>query len=231
LYSREAFEALSREWVRIGWALRYYHTFTWCGQPVLQLPEDLVRWQEVVASLRPDVVIETGIHLGGSLLFHATLCEVLGNGRVIGIDREVSAGTRKALTGHRLSHRIAIVEGDSTSPVTMGAVRDLVGKDESVMVILDSDHSCQHVAHELEAYAPLVTPGSCIVVADGIMCDLADVPGGEAGWTEDNPATAARHFLAAHPEFVMREPEWRVNSSPLRSNITYWPHGWLWKET
>lgn len=230
LYSPAAFEMLSREWVRLGWALAYYYTFTWGGRPILQLPEDLVRLQEVVFDLRPDVIVETGIHLGGSLLFHATLCEALGHGRVIGIDRQIDTETRAALMTHRLSHRIAMVEGDSTAPATVAIVRSQVQAGQSVMVILDSDHSCAHVLRELDAYAALVTPGSCIIAADGIMRDLADVPGGNATWTEDNPLTAARRFLAAHPEFEMRQPVWRSNRSELRSNITYWPHGWLWRK-
>ena len=98
-------------------------------------------------------------------------------------------------------------------------------------MILDSDHTCAHVTLELKAYAPLVTPGSCIIAADGIMRELADVPGGEPGWVEDSPATAARHFVAAHPEFEIRPPTWRVNAGgKLRENITYWPHGWLWRK-
>jgi cephalosporin hydroxylase len=221
---------LSREWVRVGWALAYYYTFTWCGQPVLQLPEDLVRFQEVVASLRPDVIIETGIHLGGSLLFHATLCEAVGNGRVIGIDQRIDLETRHALSRHRLSHRITMIEGDSTAPATVTQVRSLVRDGESVLVILDSDHACVHVARELEAYAPLVTAGSCIIAADGIMCDLADVPGGDPSWLNDNPTTAARHFLSAHPEFEMRPPAWRINRGTVRNSITYWPDGWLWRK-
>ena len=217
--------------MRVGWALSYYYTFSWSGLPILQLPEDLVRLQEVIAALRPDVIIETGIHLGGSLLFHATLCESLGSGRVIGIDKHVGDETRAALTKHRLSQHITIIEGDSTAATTVASVRGLVHAGESVMVILDSDHSCEHVTRELEAYAPLVTPGSCIIATDGIMHDLADVPGGEAGWVDDNPAAAARHFLAALPQFEMRQPAWRVARSPLRENITYWPHGWLWRKT
>lgn len=216
--------------MRVGWALAYYYTFTWCGQPILQLPEDLVRFQEVVSSLQPDVIIETGIHLGGSLLFHATLCEALGKGRVIGIDRSIDSDTRSALTSHRLSPRIAIVEGDSTAPATVAQVRNHVRPGESVLVILDSDHSCAHVARELEAYAPLVTPGSCIIATDGVMRDLADVPGGAASWIEDNPATAARQFLAHHPEFEMHPPAWRFNRGPLREAITYWPNAWLWRK-
>ena len=216
--------------MRVGWSLSYYYTFTWGGLPILQLPEDLVRLQEVVTSLRPDVIVECGIHLGGSLLFHATICEALGNGRVIGIDQHIGAETRAALTGHRLSHRITLIEGDSASAPTLAAVRGLVRQGESILVILDSDHSREHVTRELEAYAPLVTPSSCLIVSDGIMHDLTDVPGGAASWAEDNPVTAARDFLAAHPEFVVRQPEWRINRSPLRSNITYWPHGWLWRK-
>ena len=131
LYSREAFEIVSRVWVRVGWALAYYYTFSWGGRPILQLPEDLVRLQEVVAGLRPDVIVETGVHRGGSLLFHATICEALGSGRVIGIDRQTDAETRTALSSHRLSHRISLVEGDSASAVTSGAVRDLSRSGES----------------------------------------------------------------------------------------------------
>src|ERR1700749_1408742 len=87
LYSREAFELISREWVRVGWAVNYYFTLSWFGRPILQLPEDLIRLQEVINTLRPDVILECGIYSGGSMLFHATLCEALGKGRVIGIDK------------------------------------------------------------------------------------------------------------------------------------------------
>jgi cephalosporin hydroxylase len=98
-----------------------------------------------------------------------------------------------------------------------------------VLVILDSNHAKAHVAAELEAYSPLVPKGSLIVAADGIMRDLSDVPGGRPEWTHDHPAAAAREFLARHPEFEMRQPEWRVNTSPLTQNVTYWPDGWLWR--
>jgi cephalosporin hydroxylase len=230
LYSREAFEMVSREWVRMGWALGYYTTFTWSGRPILQLPEDLIRLQEAIVTLQPDVIVEMGIYDGGSLLFHATLCEAMGKGRVIGVDKQIGEATRTALATHRLAGRIEAIEADSTAPATTAAVRGLIGAEEQVMVILDSHHSKQHVARELEVYAPMVSPGSCIVATDGIMEDLADVPGGEAGWREDNPAAAAREFAAAHPEFEMRQPAWLSNRSPLEKNITYWPDGWLWRK-
>src|SRR5580704_8428162 len=100
LYSREAFELISREWVRTGWAVDYYYTLSWFGRPILQLPEDLIRLQEVVNGLQPDLIIETGIFRGGSLLFHATLCEALGKGRVIGIDQQIAEDTREAIAQH-----------------------------------------------------------------------------------------------------------------------------------
>jgi cephalosporin hydroxylase len=229
LYSREAFELISREWVRVGWALRYYHTFTWFGRPLLQLPEDLLRLQEVVYRVQPDVIVETGVFDGGSLLFHASLCESMHKGRVIGIEFEVRAGLRDALRDHPLSSRITLLEGDSAAPSMVQQVRAMVQPNETVLVILDSNHTKAHVAAELEAYSPLVAKGSCIVAADGIMRDLSDVPGGQPEWKHDHPAAAAREFLARHPEFEMRQPEWKVNTSPLKENVTYWPDGWLWR--
>lgn len=230
LYGREAFELVSDQWVRIGWGVGYYFTMTWLGRPILQLPEDLVRIQEVLATLQPDVIIETGIYSGGSLLFHATICEGLGKGRVIGIDLKLGDDTKAALSCSRLSHRITMIEGDSASPEIVDEVRAMIRPNEKVLVILDSDHSRAHVARELDAWSPLVTPGSCIVVTDGIMRELTDVPGGERGWANDNPCAAANEFRAAHPEFELRQPAWPFNRSALQKNITYWPDAWLWKK-
>ena len=230
LYSPEAFELLSREWVRLGWALQYYYTFSWLGQPILQLPEDLVRLQEVIVRLRPDVIIECGVCDGGSLLFHATLMETTGVGRVVGIDIQIRPGARAAIEASPLRKRIELIESDSAAADVVARVRAGIAPDETVMVILDSDHTRRHVARELEAWAPLVTPGSCLLVADGIMRDLTDVPGGDPAWLDDNPATAAREFLRTHPEFEMRQPAWQPNTSPLKNNVTYFPDGWLWRK-
>jgi cephalosporin hydroxylase/ubiquinone/menaquinone biosynthesis C-methylase UbiE len=231
LYSREAFEFISREWVRVGWAANYYFTLSWFGRPILQLPEDLVRLQEVVYRLRPDVIVECGIYSGGSMLFHATLCEAMGKGRVIGIDQHIPEDTLEAVTSHRLSRRIEMIEGNSVSPEVVDKVRSRIKPGETVLVILDSNHTKEHVAGELNAYSPLVTPGSCIVAADGIMRELTDVPGGDPSWAHDNPAEAALEFAEAHPEFELRQPEWPFNRSELRQNITYWPDAWLCRKT
>src|SRR6185369_11141621 len=149
LFSKEAFEALSREWVRVGWSLKHYHTFTWFGLPVLQLPEDLLRLQEVIYAVRPAVIVETGVFLGGSLLFHASLFAAMGGGKVMGIDREIQPHIREALCRHPLGPRISLLEGSSTDPAVVSQVRSLAENAGPVLVILDSDHTREHVEREL----------------------------------------------------------------------------------
>lgn len=227
LYSREAFEAISRQWVRVGWNQKYQYTFSWMGRPVIQLPEDMLRMQEAIFSIQPDVIIETGVAHGGSLIFYASLCKAMGKGRVVGIDIEIRLYNRVAIEAHPQSDLITLVEGSSTAPEIVRQVKSLVKPGETVLVILDSNHTYAHVYDELEAYADLVTPGSYIVATDGIMFDLADVPRGTPGWTTDNPTFAARDYCAKHPEFVIGQPAWPFNESELMQNITHWPGAWL----
>lgn len=227
LYSDEAFEAVSREWVRVGWSRKYQYSFSWLGRPIIQLPEDMVRTQEVVHRARPDVILETGIAHGGSLVYSASLLKILGGGRVIGVDIEIRPHNRKAIEAHPLAPMITMIEGSSVDPAVVAKAKALVKPGEKVLVILDSNHTKAHVAAELEAYAPLVTPGSYIVATDGIMGDLADVPRGAPEWTEDNPTQAAAEFAAKHPEFVLEQPAWPFNESSLSKNITHWPGAWL----
>lgn len=227
LYSREAFEIISQHWVRLGWNQKYTYTFTWLGRPIIQLPDDLVRLQEVVYRVRPDVILETGVAHGGSLVFHAGLCKAMSHGRVIGVDVEIRPNNREAIESHELASLISLVEGDSVQSSTVRRVRELINPGESVLLVLDADHSREHVMAELEAYHDLVTSGSYIVVADGIMEDLASVPRGEDDWITNNPASAARDFAARHPEFVLEQPAWPFNESALRENVTHWPDAWL----
>lgn len=227
LYSKAAFEAISREWVRVGWNQKYQYTFSWMGRPVIQLPEDMIRMQEAIFQIKPDVIIETGVAHGGSLIFYSSLCKAMEKGRVIGIDIEIRPQNRAAIEAHPLSDRITLIEGSSTAPEIVAQVKSLVKLGEIVLVILDSNHTYAHVADELEAYAELVTPGSYIVATDGIMYDLADVPRGHPEWATDNPTWAARDFADKHPEFVIKQPAWPFNESELDQNITHWPEAWL----
>lgn len=220
LYGLEAFEAISRLWIKIGWALKYSYDFTWLGRPLIQLPEDVVRMQELLWTVQPDVIIETGVAHGGSAVFYAGILEILGRGRVISVDIEIRPPNRSAIESHLLSKRITLIERSSTDDQTLRDIRSLVKKGEKVLVVLDSNHTRAHVLQELELYSPLVTPGSYIVATDGIMFDLDDVPGGRTEWREDNPKTAVEDFLKTHSEFER-------DARYTRSGITYWPDAYL----
>ena len=227
LYTREAFEALSHVWMTTGWGLKYSYTFTWFGRPIVQLPEDMLRMQEVIWSVRPDVIVETGIAHDGSLIFYASLLRAMGGGRVVGVDIEIRPKNRSAIEAHALSDAITLIEADAVAPSTLDRVRSLIKPGERVLVILDSCHTYDHVANELRMYSPLVTRGSYIVATDGAMRDLTDVPGGNPEWKRDNPANAAEDFARQHPEFELAQPPWAFNESSLSKNITYWPSAWL----
>lgn len=227
LFSKEAFEVISRQWVRLGWNQKYPYTFSWMGRPVIQLPEDMIRMQEVIFQIKPDVIIETGVAHGGSLIFYSSLCKAMGKGRVIGIDIEIRPHNRAAIEAHPLSDRITLVEGSSTAPDIVQQVGAMIQPNEIVLVILDSNHTYEHVFNELNAYGGLVSKGSYIVATDGIMFDLADVPRGQTSWTTDNPMCAAADFARANPAFTIEQPSWPFNESDLAKNITHWPGAWL----
>ena len=227
LYSRESFEIISRYWVKVGWGMKYQYTFSWFGRPVIQLPEDMLRIQEVIFEIQPDVIIETGVAHGGSLIFYASLCKCIGKGRVIGIDIEIRPHNRTAIESHPLFPYICLIEGGSTDSKIVERVKSMVKSGEKVLVILDSNHTKQHVLDELEAYHDLVSPGSYIVATDGIMHDLTDVPRGSTEWSWNNPSEAALEFQQHHPEFKIVQPAWHFNESVLTRNITHWPNAWL----
>lgn len=229
LYSKEAFTILSQQWLKLGWNQKYTYTFTWMGRPIIQLPEDMIRIQEVIYQVKPDIIIESGVAHGGSLIYYASILKAMGklNSRIVGIDIDIRPHNRQAIEEHELFPFITLVEGSSIAPEIVSQVKNLVNPTDKVLVILDSCHTKQHVAQELEAYYDLVTPGSYIVATDGIMKDLYDVPRGTPEWQWDHPTVAAAEFVANHPEFVLKQPEWLFNESDLTENITHWPGAWL----
>ncbi|MDH3671271.1 MAG: cephalosporin hydroxylase family protein [Gammaproteobacteria bacterium] len=227
LYSTEAFEILSLHWVRVGWNQKSQYTFTWMGRPIIQLPEDMVRAQEVIYRVKPDVIIETGIAHGGTLIFYASLCKAMNKGRVIGIDIEIRPHNRKAIKAHELFPYITMIEGNSIDDAVAKNVKSLIREGEKVMVILDSCHTKDHVSRELELYHDVVTKDSYIVATDGIMRDLYDVPRGKRQWLNDNPIAAATEFASTHLEFILEKPAWPFNESDLTENITHWTDAWL----
>lgn len=227
LYSTEGFEELSKLWLKVGWNQKHVYTFTWLGRPIIQLPDDMIRIQEVLHHVEPDVIVECGVAHGGSLIYYASLCKLAGRGRVVGIDIEIRPHNRTAIEAHPLAGLITLIEGSSVAPETVAAASAEIRPGEKVLVILDSNHTREHVHAELEAYAPFVSPGSYLVVFDGIMRLVADTPRGRPEWADDNPVSAVDEFLRDHSEFVVEQPVWPFNESELHSNVTYSPRGYL----
>jgi len=227
LYSRKALEILSEIWIKVQWNELNWRSFSWLGQPIWQLPDDLLRLQEVLIQIVPDVIVETGVNEGGSTLFFASLCELVGHGRVLSVDIQIPELVSRQVLAHRLSRRITFIEGNSVAAETIQAIRRQITAKERVFVFLDSDHSKDHVLAELEHYSPLVSVGSYIVACDGIMHDLADTPRGDPAWRFNNPMVAAQQFVEHHPKFLIERPKTKFNDECVIRAMTYWPGAWL----
>ena len=225
--SPEAFSILSKIWLRSGWDTKYVYSFTWLGRPIIQLPEDLMRLQEVIYQVKPDVILEIGIAHGGSLILSASLCKLMGKGRVVGVDIEIRPHNRTAVEAHTLYPLITMIEGDSVSAATIEAVKSEIKDTDTVLVCLDGCHTRAHVLAELEAYGPLVSPGSYIIAMDGIMKDLVGAPRSESDWASNNPCVAAREFVSKYPEFSLEEPAFLFNESEISERVTYWPNAFV----
>lgn len=201
IYTPEGYEVVANLFTRSGWQRKLSYELTWLGIPIIQLPEDILIVQELIWRLRPDVIVESGVAHGGALVLYASLFDLLGRGRVIGVDIEIRQYNRLAIQNHPMSPRISLVEGSSTDPSIFSDVQDRIRPGERVMVMLDSNHTHDHVRDELELYSRLVTPGSYLVVFDEVMPMVADAPNGKPSWDTDNPLVAVNEFLADHPEF------------------------------
>ena len=227
LHGKEAFDEIADLWVRAGWVRKYSYGFSWLGRPIIQLPDDMLRIQEAIWQVKPDVIVETGIAHGGSLIFYASLMELYGRGQVIGIDIDIRAHNREAIERHPMVKRIAMIEGSSTADDIVAKVKAMIEPTDVVMLILDSNHERDHVAAELEAYADIVTPGSYILSQDGVMKLVAGMPRASADWDVDNPITAVDAFLARHPEFELRKAPRPFDESDDTPDCSHHPVGWL----
>jgi cephalosporin hydroxylase len=225
--TQAAFLAISRVWLRSGWDTKYVYSFSWLGRPIIQLPEDIIRLQEIIYRVNPDVIIETGVAHGGSLVFYASLCKAMNRGRVIGVDIEIRPHNRKAIEDHELSKFITLIEGDSVHKHTINTVRSLVHPGEKVIVILDSNHTKQHVLEELRAYAELVSVDSYIVACDGIMEDLVGAPRSSEDWSWNNPKGAVEEFVKENENFIVEEPKFSFNEGIIKERVTYWKSAFL----
>lgn len=211
----------SRRWLYDVTAHEYSYHFDWWGRPIIQFPMDVMALQEVILSVQPEVVVETGVARGGSLIFSASMLELLGRGEVIGVDIDIRSHNRAAIEAHPMSKRIHLIQGSSVdaSVVAQVAAR-CAGK--KTLVILDSNHTHDHVAAELVAYAPLVSPGAYLIVLDTIIEFMPEDFSANRPWAPgNNPWTAVQAFLPEHPEF---EPDDAMHNKLL---ISVAPGGYL----
>ncbi|MBV8491127.1 MAG: cephalosporin hydroxylase family protein [Candidatus Eremiobacteraeota bacterium] len=185
---------------------RYTYNFSWLGVPIIQFPDDIVALSEIVWNLKPDLVIETGIAHGGSLIFYASMLQLIGGeGRVLGVDIDIRSHNRAVIESHPLAHRIDMIQGSSIDPEIVARVASAAAG-KRVLVVLDSNHTGDHVLAELRAYSPLVREGGYLVVLDTIVEKLPDELYADRPWSVgDNPMTAVHQFLKENDRFVIDE--------------------------
>jgi cephalosporin hydroxylase len=186
---------------------RYSYNFSWLGRPIIQYPEDLIALQEVIWATQPELIVETGVAHGGSLVFYASLLAILGGDRrVVGIDIDVRPHNRRAIEEHLLSRLITLIEGSSIADTTIRQVFTVARPFSNVMVVLDSMHSHSHVLAELRAYAPLVRDGGYLVILDTVVESMPKSYFPDRPWGPgDNPMTAINQFMRESDRFVIDE--------------------------
>lgn len=203
-----ALSAASAEWFRRANAHKYSYHFEWLGRPIIQYPQDMVAMQELIWRVQPEVIVETGIAHGGSLIFSASMLELnatcggAAGARVIGVDIDIRAHNREAIEAHPLARRIRMIQGSSIDPGVVAQVRAEVGAAQRVLVCLDSNHTHEHVLAELEAYAGLVSAGSYCVVFDTVIEHMPAEAFADRPWRPGNsPLSAVRQWLPRNPQF------------------------------
>ena len=186
---------------------RYMYNFRWLGRPIIQYPQDIVAVQELIWSVKPDLVVETGIAHGGSLILSASILELIGGrGIVVGVDRDIREHNRREIENHRMFKRIKKIEGSSIDSKVVSRVRTFAEGRKKVLVFLDSNHSGAHVLRELELYSPLVSKGSYIVAFDTLVEYMPKGSNKNRPWDKgNNPLTAVKKFLGEHKNFAVDE--------------------------
>ena len=217
------FQEMSRQWLARSGKHHYTYNFTWMGRPIIQLPADIMALQEIIWRTKPDLIVETGIAHGGSLVFSASMLELLGgDGVVLGIDIDIRKHNRAEIDAHPMRKRITLLEGSSTSDAVLAEVKRVARDRNNILVILDSNHTHEHVAGELKLYSPLVRKGGYLVVLDTV---IEDMPAGlfpDRSWGKgNNPKTAVWEFLRANDRFEIDA------NLEAKLQITVAPDGYL----
>lgn len=213
---------LTNQWFIKSCKYNYSYNFTWMGRPIIQFPQDIIAMQEIIWSVKPDLIIETGIAHGGSLIFSASMLELIGKGEVLGIDIDIREHNRVEIEKHPMTKRIRMIEGSSVSNEVLKKVKSYTKGKKSILVCLDSYHTHKHVLKELELYSEFVTKGSYIVVFDTIIEDMPDGFFKDRPWGKNNnPKIAVREFLKNNDRFVVDKD---IENKLL---ITVAPEGYL----
>jgi cephalosporin hydroxylase len=216
--SDQALRDTTREWINNANRLKYSYHFEWQGRPIIQYPQDMIAMQELIWEVKPDLIIETGIAHGGSLIFSASMLALLdmyeaielgtilnpkeSKRKVVGIDIDIREHNREAIEAHPMASRIQMIQGSSVAPETVDQVKEIARGCQRILVCLDSNHTHEHVLAELEAYAPLTSIGSYCVVFDTIIEDMPKEMFPDRPWGPgNNPKTAVWEYLKSHPEF------------------------------
>mgnify|MGYP006084470577 FL=1 len=209
---------MTRSWFDLAFKHQYSYHFTWLGRPIIQFPQDMIALQEIIWDVKPDIIIETGIAHGGSLIFSASMLQLIGRGKVIGIDIDIRKHNKDEIKKHPLYKRIKMIEGSSVDPKIIKKVFSAVKDKKKIMVFLDSNHTHEHVLKELEAYSSLVKKGSYIIVFDTMVEDMPKNSFPNRPWSKkNNPKTAVREFLKKNKRFKVNkdfEKKLLITSSP-----------------
>ena len=196
------FKKLSQRWFDISLKYEYPYHFTWLGRPIIQYPQDILIIQELIWKIKPDLVIETGIARGGSLIFSASILELIGKGNVIGIDVDIRKHNREEIEKHPMFKRIKMIEGSSIDKKIVKKIFKLAERKKKILVLLDSSHTHSHVLEELKSYSPLVNKGSYVVVFDTVLEDMPKNSFPNRPWDKgDNPKTAVKEFVKKSNRF------------------------------
>lgn len=220
VYDEAALVPMAELWTKISAQHKLMYRPTWLGRPIVQLSDDIVMMQELIWTVRPDVVVETGMAHGGSAVFYASMLALTGGDKVVSVDVEIRPHNRAAVEAHPLAPRIEMIEGSSVDAAVVERVRRAVEGAGRVLVVLDSNHSCDHVLQELELYAPLVADDSYLVAMDGAQKLVHDIPSGKPEWKDDHPLRAIEVFLDRHGE-------WEADPHYNRMLVTANPKGFL----
>jgi cephalosporin hydroxylase len=213
---------ISKEWLQESFKKQYEYNFTWLGRPIIQYPCDIIAMQELIWEVKPDLIIETGIAHGGSIIFSASMLEIIGNGLVIGIDIDIRKHNRTEIENHSMFKRIKFIEGSSIDPIIIQQIKKIAETKHRILVFLDSNHTHEHVLQELKLYSQFVSKDSYIIVFDTFVEDLPEEFSENRPWGRgNNPKTAVWEFLKTNSDFIMDK------NIELKLLVTSAPDGYL----